>query len=266
MPLGDFEREVLRTIAANRNPDSFLGGATVLHQAPSSPRASRDVDIFHDTTESLARSVEQDVASLRAAGFHVSLGKPQGTFQRAHLARDGRSTKIEWVFDSAFRFFPVEPDPELGWRLNFWDAATNKTLALFGRHEFRDYLDAHYLHAHHLHLGALVWAAAGKDPGLTPELILDWIKRGTFYTPDQIQKVNPIEPVDLVQLKRRWLQAIAEAESLVAKLPLKELGCLYLDARGKPVCPDPAAPEFAALTRHYGSVKGAWPRIVESPS
>jgi hypothetical protein len=38
---------------------------------------------------------------------------------------------------------------------------------------------------------------------------------------------------------------------------------LYLDATGKPVCPDPASPEFPKLTRHYGSVKGAWPHIVE---
>ncbi len=61
--------------------------------------------------------------------------------------------EFEWVYDSSFRFFPVKPDPELGWRLNFWDAATNKTLALFGRHEFRDYLDVLYLHANHLCLG-----------------------------------------------------------------------------------------------------------------
>jgi hypothetical protein len=263
MPIGDFEREVLRTIAANRNPESYLGGATVLHQGPASPRSSRDVDIFHDTTESLARSVEQDVLALQRAGYQVELGKSQGTFQRAQLQRDGRHTKIEWVFDSAFRFFPIEPDPELGWRLNFWDAATNKTLALFGRHEFRDYLDAHYLHAHHLHLGALVWAAAGKDPGLTPELILDWIKRGTHYTPDQIKKVNPTDPLDLVQMKRRWLEVIAESESLVARLPLNDIGCLYLDTAGKPVCPNPDSPEFGKLRRHYGSVKGAWPRVVE---
>jgi hypothetical protein len=45
MPLGDFEREVLRLLAANRNPDSFIGGATVLHRSADSPRASRDVDV-----------------------------------------------------------------------------------------------------------------------------------------------------------------------------------------------------------------------------
>src|ERR1043165_2100875 len=239
MPIGDFEGEVLRVIAANRNPDSYLAGAPALHQAPASPRASRRVDVVHDTSESLARSVEADVAALRRQGFAVELGKPQETFQRAFIARAPKSTKLEWVFDSAFRFFPVEPDPELGWRLSFWDAATNKTLALFGRHEFRDYVDVNYLHRDHLHLGALVWAAAGKDPGLTPELILDWIKRHTIHSRGQIEQVKLAQPLDLVQMKQEWLQIVSDAESLVAHLPMSEVGCFYLNTDGKPVCPNP---------------------------
>ena len=51
--------------------------------------------------------------------------------------------------------------------------------------------------------------------------------------------------------------------ALVQQLPPVEMGCLYLSRIGKPVCPDPAAPDFPKLTRHFGSVKGAWPRIVE---
>ncbi|MBI5800635.1 MAG: hypothetical protein HZA92_07895 [Verrucomicrobia bacterium] len=47
------------------------------------------------------------------------------------------------------------------------------------------------------------------------------------------------------------------------KLPTSERGCLYLGATGHPICPDPASPDFAKLTRHYGCLKGAWPRIVE---
>jgi hypothetical protein len=46
MPLAEFEREVLGLIARNRNPDSFIAGATVLHQSPTSPRPLRDVDVF----------------------------------------------------------------------------------------------------------------------------------------------------------------------------------------------------------------------------
>ena len=49
MPLGTFEQEVLRLLAVNRNPDSYVAGATVLNQDPASPRTSKDVDVFHDT-------------------------------------------------------------------------------------------------------------------------------------------------------------------------------------------------------------------------
>lgn len=261
MPLGPFEKEILRVLAANRNPDSYLGGATVLHQSPGSPRTSRDVDVFHDTAESMTKSAELDVATLLKEGFRVELEKPQETFRRAIIERAGRTSKIEWVFHSAFRFFPVQPDPELGWRLNFWDAATNKTLALFGRHEFRDYVDVNFLHRDHLHLGALVWAAAGKDPGLTPELILDWISRHVFYDPEQVKKVNLNQPFDLVKMKREWMEIIEKSQTLVEKLPMEEIGCFYLDSAGKPVCPSPDSADFAKLIRHYGSIKGAWPRI-----
>lgn len=167
------------------------------------------------------------------------------------------------MYDSAYRFFPVEQDAELGWRLNFWDAAVNKVLTLFGQHEFRDYVDVHYLHLRHLHLGALVWAAAGKDPGMTPELIIDWIKRRTYYTPEQVAKVTLNKPVDLVKMKRPWLTMIAEADALVEKLPMKKMGCFYLNAATKPVCLDPDSSDFAGLTRHFGSVKGARPRVAE---
>jgi hypothetical protein len=51
MPLGAFEQKVLRLLAVNRNPGSDVAGATVLNQSPASPRISKDVDVFHDTTE-----------------------------------------------------------------------------------------------------------------------------------------------------------------------------------------------------------------------
>ena len=166
---------------------------------------------------------------------------------------------------SAFRFFPVEPDVELGWRLNFWDAATNKTLAFVGRDKVRDWLDVMYLHERHLNLGALVWAAAAKDPGLTPELILDMAKRFSRFPREERDwarlRISP--PADLTILKRNLIEIIADAEKLVAKLPPADMGCFYLDAQGRPVCPDPAAPEFPQLTRHFGSVRGAWPRIAD---
>src|SRR5580704_14593818 len=71
MPLGGFEREVLRLLAVTRNPDSSVAGATVLNQNPDSPRTSKDVDVFHDTIECLAQSADRDIATLRATGYEV---------------------------------------------------------------------------------------------------------------------------------------------------------------------------------------------------
>jgi len=83
------------------------------------------------------------------------------------------------------------------------------------------------------------------------------------YRPEDLADLTLVEPVSLPQLKEKWLQASGAAFDLISQLPLEEVGCLYLDRAGKPVCPDPASPESPSLKRHFGSLKGAWPRVVE---
>src|SRR5665213_2208391 len=177
MPIASFEKTVLRLLAANRNPESFVAGATVLLRDENSHRRSQDIDLFHDTAESVKAAAEADCALLGKNGYQIRLDIVEPTFRRALIARDGLTTKLEWVFDSAFRFFPVEPDVEWGYMLNFWDAATNKVLALAGRGELRDYLDVLHLHRRHLSLGALTWAACGKDIGYTPQFLIEEAQR-----------------------------------------------------------------------------------------
>jgi hypothetical protein len=170
--------------------------------------------------------------------------------------------KIEWVFDSAFRFFPVVPDPLLGYRLHDADLAVNKALAGAGRLVIRDYIDLIYLHRSYLELGALAWAATGKDPGLSPLLILNELNRHTRYQPEDLAEVRLREPVSLPSLKIEWLEMLRGARDLVSRLPAADVGCLYLDGAGQPVTPDPDADSFAGLTRHFGRLKGSWPRVV----
>ena len=263
MPIADFEKTVLRLLAANRNPESFVAGATVLLRDGKSHRWSQDIDLFHDTAESLKAAADADAAVLEKHRYQVTWDNVQPTFRRALIARDGRMTKLEWVFDSAFRFFPVQPDAELGYVLNFWDAATNKVLALAGRGELRDYLDVLHLHGQHLSLGALVWAACGKDIGYTPQLLIEEAQRLAHYPASLLDKLELREPVDLVECKKHWLSAVRAAGTLFDQLPAGDVGCLYLDAGGKPVTPDPAASDFHALRRHFGAVRGAWPVIRE---
>ena len=69
------------------------------------------------------------------------------------------------------------------------------------------------------------------------------------------------EPLNLGDLKRRWLGALERARTLVARLPPDEIGCLYVDADQQPVGPDPSSDAFRSLVRHRGCVRGTWPTI-----
>ncbi|MDD5141219.1 MAG: hypothetical protein PHY43_13270 [Verrucomicrobiales bacterium] len=261
MPLGDFEKNVLRLLAANRNPESYIAGATVFLRREDSHRQSQDIDVFHDTVQSLKLAAAQDAAVLQANAFSLEWAETQETLRRATVSKDGRSTKVDWAYDSAFRFFPVQPDAELGFVLHPMDGATNKVLALAGRGELRDYLDVLFLHRNVLSLGALAWAACGKDVGFTPQFLIEEAQRLAHYPAVRLKTLLLREPVDLVECKHQWLAAVAEANALFLKLPPEEIGCLYLDEKDQAVTPDPTAPGFASLRRHFGSVRGAWPAI-----
>ena len=264
MPLGDFEKGVLRLLAVNRNPESYVAGATVFLRREDSHRQSRDVDVFHDTVQSLKQAAAKDAEVLQQNGYTLEWNETQEMLQRATVSKAGRSTKVEWAYDSAFRFFPVQPDTELGFVLHPLDGATNKVLALAGRGELRDYLDVLFLHRTVLGLGALVWAACGKDTGFTPQFLIEEAQRLTHYPAVRLNTLLLREPLDMVECKRQWLTAVAEATALFLKLPPEEVGCLYLNAQGQAVTPDPSAPEFPQLRRHFGCVRGAWPTITAS--
>jgi hypothetical protein len=147
--------------------------------------------------------------------------------------------------------------------LNFYDAATNKVLALVGRVLARDFVDIIHIHRQRLSFGALCWAAAGKDVGLNPFFIVGEARRTTHYTKTDFEPVELVQPLDLPALYQTWRQALAEADLLLDRLPAEEVGCLYLNEQGTPVTPDPASPDFPKLRRHFGSVRGAWPVIRE---
>jgi hypothetical protein len=261
MPISDVQAEVLRCIAANRSPESYLAGATVLHRASGSPRFSQDIDLFHDLADRVALCAGQDAATLTEAGYAVEWILRTGAHHRAIVTLRGHPVKVEWAQDSAFRFFPVQKDAFCGYRLHDADAATNKMLALANRSEVRDFVDVLHLHQTFLSLGALVWAACGKDPGFTPEFLLDQVSRHTAYTQADVDRLQVQAPLDLKLLKRTWLDALSAAQNLVASLPVEEIGCFYLDSNQAPVNPDPYADAFPLLIRHHGSVGGAWPTV-----
>jgi hypothetical protein len=152
MPLTTLQKDVLAILAAHRSEESHFAGGVVLNAAEDPARYSHDFGIFHELAEEVTRASSRDVEALRAAGFTVQTLSREGewektcTFRKAKVSRGKESVEIDWAADSAFRFFPIEQDPQFGWRLHLFDLATNKALTLSARTETRDYVDILELH------------------------------------------------------------------------------------------------------------------------
>ncbi len=263
VPLTDFQRRILGVIASNRAPDSYLAGGSALHFEPESTRYSHDLDFFHDSEERVAEAFARDRRSLEEAGYGVDVRLSQpGTIQ-AIVSKGEESTRIDWAHDSAWRFMPPVRDELGGYLLHDVDLAVNKALALAGRNEVRDFVDILYIHEHILPLGALVWAAVGKDPGFTPLSLLEQLKRRGRYQPADVDRLHLAKPFDLVEAKRRWLEALEEAEVFVSSRPREEAGCLYYSMPAERfVAPAPGADlEAEGIVPHFGRPGGVLPRV-----
>ncbi|MGD2071219.1 MAG: nucleotidyl transferase AbiEii/AbiGii toxin family protein [Gemmatimonadota bacterium] len=262
MPLTEFQRRVLGVVAPARTPDSYLAGGTALHFSPSSTRFSHDLDLFHDAIERVAEAFEQDSALLQAEGYELEVVLSQPGFIRAVVRRGERATQIDWARDSAWRFMPVVKDELGGYLLHPVDLATNKVLVLAGRDEPRDFVDVLYVMDHILPLGAVVWAAVAKDPGFNPLSLLEHLRRRGRYRPEDVARLDTVEPFDLPSAKERWLGALDRAETFVRSRPSDEVGCLYYSLeRGRFEAPSPHRPlDQQGLVPHYGRLGGVLPR------
>lgn len=263
MPLTSFQKDVLAVISANRSAESHFAGGLVLNAADDSIRYSRDFDIFHEAAEAVASASQKDSVMLKEAGFEViqiagEWAQPS-TFRKARVTKSGESVEIDWAADSAFRFFPIEPDPVLGWRLHLFDMATNKALALAARSVTRDYIDIVELHKTYS-LPAVVWAACGKDEGFSPRYLLGMMRRFARIDPAKVSKIQARE-IDQQALKRAWIEMSDYAEQEITRLADSQsnmpIGVAFVDKNGKPgwIGEDPT------LTVHRPSVRGCLPVV-----
>lgn len=266
MPLTAFQKDVLAVLAANRSEESHFAGGALLNAADDSARYSRDFDIFHDVAAEVTRASDRDVASLRTAGFTVeTLSRydewaREATFRRAIVRGVAPDiVEVDWAADSAFRFFPIERDPQLGWRLHLFDAATNKALTLAARTETRDYVDIVEL-AGRFPLEAICWAACGKDPGFTPLSLLAMMRRFAKVDPVDLDKMRA-RPIDPATLKAAWVvmseQARTRMTAVADQRPDLPIGVAFVDASGTPAWP----PDRPDLCIHAPSVRGCWPSV-----
>jgi hypothetical protein len=271
MPLTDYQRRVCRLLAAERvsRGERYIAGGAALNEMLAAPRVSHDVDLFHDTAEAVLVSWETDRQTLMRAGHDVRTLRQFPAFVEAEVRMGADGVILQWVQDSAFRFFPLVEHPDFGLALHPFDLATNKILALVGRAEVRDWVDIVHCHGSLQPFGYLVWAASGKDPGLSPAFILEQAARSAHYSkPDLATLAFEGHMPDIEELGKTWRLMLREADAIAAQLPEDRVGTCILTRSGELFRgPCDALQQAAAndiLVFHEGSIRGAWPSLIHS--
>jgi hypothetical protein len=259
VPLTPFQAGIAKLVAPNRSPDSYLAGGAALHLEPRTKRYSNDLDYFHDSEERVASAFRDDRETLNRAGYAIDVTLQHPGFVRAIVSKGGENTKVEWAHDSAWRFLPPLQDPTAGYVLHPVDLAINKVMALVGRDEPRDFLDVLHAHESILPLGGLLWAAAGKDPGFTPTMLLSLARRRGKYRPEDFERLHLSAPADLVAMKRSWLEALDQAEEFIESRPPEDIGCLYYDVPRRCFVGTKKEAEARAVKPHHGRPGGVLP-------
>lgn len=268
MAVTRFQSEVLKLIARSRisSGETYIAGGLALNYQLQRPRVSEDIDVFSDSYEALVTSSDRDRKVLVEAGYDVVLKRERAYIVEVTVSKDGETTDIQWVRDSAYRFFPLVTDELLGLTLHPFDLATNKLLALAGRQVPRDWVDMVSCSEFIQPLAYLAWAANGKDQGLTPNFILDMCSRTTYVQKELDMVVRSVEPVDAATLSWKWREMVNRARATIKLLPSEEVGKVVLASDGSLFRGSAEELKLALaegdILFHEGTLGGAWPTLV----
>ena len=261
MPLTKLQSHVLRVLAAERSPDSYIAGGVAINR--DGPRFSGDIDIFQDTEKRMEAAAQADAKTLTDDGLKFSWKKIVTGKREGEVEGLEEKMRLEWLHDSAFRFFPTQRDEIFGYVLHPVDLATNKTSASADRREARDIVDLVTIHENILPLGASICAAVGRFPGQSPEEMLADIRWHSRFTAEEFRVLATERPIDVPDVHRRIRGMIEDAERFISRIPSDAVGVIFLE-RGNAVQPD--LDSLEKYQRHTGATGGVWPSSSEISS
>ena len=268
MALTAFQRDVCRLLAGQRklSGESYVAGGAALNEILKAPRLSRDLDLFHDSQQGLDAAWQADRALLLARGYEVRVDRDRPGFVEAEIRLQAESVIIQWTRDSAYRFFPLVEHEELGLTMHPFDLATNKVLALVGRLEVRDFIDAIACDEKVQPLGYLAWAACGKDPGFSPLAILEQAARSGHHAAAEFSGLDfEGTPPDPAALSQRWRLILESARQILDRLPAEQAGKAVLTKDGElfrgRLEELTSATADGRLVYHTGTIRGAFPLL-----
>lgn len=130
--LAKIQSDILRLLAAHRDPESYVAGSTPLNVNAS--RYSGDIDVFHDREERVARAAQEDSAVLQANGYDLHWLRREPAMYSVVTSKGGEATKLEWTV--------AQPDPDrldayqthAGQRRGHWPSSPEIAAAMFERY------------------------------------------------------------------------------------------------------------------------------------
>ena len=235
MALTQIQKEIMASIAGNRSESSYLAGGLILNM--DWPRMSDDIDIFHDTDEDIGPSAENDIATLEADGFKVSIEVKAYGCVEASVIHGGERTLVQWMSETRTRFFPLVRDKEWGARLHPADLAVNKVLAASLRTKARDYVDLLMIEKHMCPLGPVIMAASGKPPHFSPLRIVDEIRRKglSIMSEDYITVRGLPSDWNAAMIREELIIALDRAENYLRNAPPDLVGIMATGPSGVPM-------------------------------
>ena len=162
--LTDLQRQIRAIVAELPEGAAVaLAGGSALIATGVVRRGTEDLDFFTAHPEPVTPMLSAFETALAAAGLRVTRLQASQTHARLLVQSDTDTTRVDLATD--YRLMaplrtdegPILADPEL---------AANKTLAIFGRAEPRDYIDFQALERR-FSLTELCDLAASKDGGFT---------------------------------------------------------------------------------------------------
>ena len=235
MVLSALQANIMRTLAPNRSETSYFAGGVVLNR--DWPRRSDDIDVFHDTDEAVVDTADRDIETLRDAGFRVTTDIKIYGVVEATVSADGQSTLIQWMSETRWRYFPLVRDQVWGARLHQADLAVNKMLAASTRTKARDFVDLAAIAEQMCPLGPLVMAAAGKPPHLSPQTIVDEIRRrGLSIADEEFTGVAGMPATwTPAHIRDMLVSALDRADRYMTTADPEVIGHLAIDANQCPI-------------------------------
>jgi hypothetical protein len=116
------------------------------------------------------------------------------------------------------------------------------------------------IHESILPLGAIVCAAVGRFPGLSPEEMLSEITRHSRFMAEEFRVLATARPLNVSDLHQRIRKMLEDAERFTGEIGSNDVGVVFLDG-GKPVQPDLGA--LSKYERRSGARGGVWPSSTE---